>query len=69
MKVTKGLKKAVSADPSILTLGTFDGVHKGHKKIISRLINEAKEYNLKAIILTFFPHPRSIFSDEISIKS
>ena len=69
MKVTKGLKKAVSADPSILTLGTFDGVHKGHKKIISRLINEAKEYNLKTIILTFFPHPRSIISDDKNIKS
>jgi len=69
MKVTKGLKKAVSADPSILTLGTFDGVHKGHKKIISRLISEAKEYNLKAIILTFFPHPRSIISDKKNIKS
>ena len=69
MKVTKGLKKAVSADPSILTLGTFDGVHKGHKKIISRLINEAKEYNLKTIILTFFPHPRNIISDDKNIKS
>ena len=69
MKVTKGLKKAVFADPSILTLGTFDGVHKGHKKIISRLISEAKECNLKTIILTFFPHPRSIISDKKNIKS
>ncbi len=68
MKVTKDLKNAISSRPSILTLGTFDGVHKGHRKIISNLKSEAKRNNLRSIILTFFPHPRNIVSSEI-IKS
>ena len=68
MKVTKDLKNAISSRPSILTLGTFDGVHKGHRKIISNLKSEAKRNNLRSIILTFFPRPRNIVSSEI-IKS
>ena len=68
MKVTKDLKNAISSQPSILTLGTFDGIHKGHRKIISNLKSEAKTNNLRSIILTFFPHPRNIVSSEI-IKS
>ena len=68
MKVTKGLKNAVSSHPSILTLGTFDGIHKGHRTIISKLTSESKKHNLKSIILTFFPHPRNIVSSK-KIKS
>jgi len=68
MKVTKGLKNAVSSHPSILTLGTFDGIHQGHRKIISKLTSESKKHDLKSIILTFFPHPRNIVSSK-KIKS
>ena len=68
MKVTKGLKNAVSSHPSILTLGTFDGIHQGHRTIISKLTSESKKHDLKSIILTFFPHPRNIVSSK-KIKS
>ena len=68
MKVTKGLKNAVSSHPSILTLGTFDGIHKGHRTIISKLTSESKKHDLKSIILTFFPHPRNIVGSK-KIKS
>ena len=68
MKVTKGLKNAVSSHPSILTLGTFDGIHQGHRTIISKLTSESKKNKLRSIILTFFPHPRNIVSSE-KIKS
>ena len=68
MKVTKGLKNALSSHPCILTLGTFDGIHKGHRTIISKLTSESKKYELKSIILTFFPHPRNIVSSK-KIKS
>jgi len=64
MKVTKGLKNALSNYQSILTLGTFDGIHQGHKKIISKLTTESKKNNLRSIILTFFPHPRNVVSSE-----
>ena len=43
MKVTKGLKNAYSSCPTILTLGTFDGIHQGHKTIISKLTGESKK--------------------------
>ena len=68
MKVTKGLKNALSSHPCILTLGTFDGIHKGHRTIISKLTSESKKHELKSIILTFFPHPRNIVSSK-KIKS
>lgn len=68
MKVTKGLKNALSSHPSILTLGTFDGIHQGHRTIISKLTSESKKHDLKSIILTFFPHPRNIVSSK-KIKS
>ena len=68
MKVTKGLKNALSSHPSILTLGTFDGIHQGHRTIISKLTSESKKNNLRSVILTFFPHPRNIVSSK-KIKS
>ncbi len=53
---------------SILTIGTFDGVHIGHQKIIERL-NQIKDYkNDRSIILTFFPHPRRILHHGDEIK-
>lgn len=51
-----------------ITIGTFDGVHIGHKKILERLINNAKVLNLKATVLTFFPHPRMVLQKDANIK-
>ena len=52
----------------MVTIGTFDGVHVGHKKIINRLVNIAREEKLQAIVLTFFPHPRMVVQKDTSIK-
>jgi len=50
---------------SVLTVGTFDGVHKGHRKIIDKLISAAKKHNAESVLLTFQPHPRKIiFPDD-----
>lgn len=54
--------------PSVVTIGTFDGVHVGHQKIIQRLIDVAKKNHLDAAILTFFPHPRMVLQKEAGIK-
>ena len=54
--------------PSVITIGTFDGVHLGHQKIIKRLLNIAKEKGLQSVILTFFPHPRMVLQSAVEMK-
>nr|WP_299070858.1 bifunctional riboflavin kinase/FAD synthetase [uncultured Allomuricauda sp.] len=51
-----------------ITIGTFDGVHLGHRKILERLINNAKNGDLKSTVLTFFPHPRMVLQKDTDIK-
>ena len=53
---------------SIVTIGTFDGVHIGHQKIIKKLTKTAKEKQLKSIVLTFFPHPRMVLQKNANIQ-
>jgi len=52
----------------VLTIGTFDGLHIGHQKIIERLTKNAKKQNLKSVVLTFFPHPRMVLQKNSDIK-
>lgn len=54
--------------PSVVTVGTFDGVHIGHRKIIDRLIESAERNGLESVILTFFPHPRMVLQQDSDIK-
>ena len=49
---------------AVVTIGTFDGVHLGHQKIIKKLVEEAKKNDGESVILTFFPHPRMILNPE-----
>lgn len=51
------LTQAHLSQPSMVTIGVFDGVHKGHQYLISRLVEEAHEAGRLAVVLTFFPHP------------
>ncbi len=53
---------------TFVTIGTFDGVHIGHQKIIKELVSEAKTNGKKSVVLTFFPHPRMVLQKEVSIK-
>jgi len=54
--------------PSVITIGTFDGVHIGHQKIIDRLIKVGQQKDLKSLVLTFFPHPRMVLQSDTNIK-
>ncbi len=53
---------------SVLTIGTFDGVHVGHQKIINRLVEVASTKGLNPSLLTFFPHPRMVLQKDADIK-
>lgn len=53
---------------TIVTIGTFDGVHIGHQKIIKKLIKTSKKNDLKSVVLTFFPHPRMVIQKDANIK-
>ena len=68
MDVYKSLASYNKTNPSVITIGTFDGLHLGHKAILNQLINAAKEDNLSSILLTFFPHPRMILQKDSSLK-
>jgi riboflavin kinase/FMN adenylyltransferase len=47
----------------VVTLGIFDGVHRGHRTVIDTLVSRAKEVNGESIVITFYPHPRQVLSD------
>ncbi|WP_028284177.1 bifunctional riboflavin kinase/FAD synthetase [Olleya marilimosa] len=53
---------------TVLTIGTFDGVHIGHQKIIKRLVEVANNKGLQPSLLTFFPHPRMVLQKDANIK-
>lgn len=68
MKSYNGISKYQSDLPSVLTIGTFDGVHIGHQKIIQRVIEEARRLGGSSVLLTFFPHPRTVLQQDSSIQ-
>ncbi|WP_372756971.1 bifunctional riboflavin kinase/FAD synthetase [Mariniflexile sp.] len=68
MSKIKNISAYKSSEPTIVTIGTFDGVHVGHQKIVNRLINFGKQAQLKSVILTFFPHPRMVLQKDSGIK-
>ena len=53
---------------TVLTIGTFDGVHIGHQKIIKQLVEVANNKGLQPSLLTFFPHPRMVLQKDANIK-
>jgi riboflavin kinase/FMN adenylyltransferase len=68
VKVTHDYSQFLSTKKTIVTIGTFDGVHIGHQKIISQLLNASKNKNETSVLLTFFPHPRMVLQKDSNIK-
>jgi len=62
-KFIKGLDNySKTSKPVVATIGTFDGIHRGHQKILSKLAEKAKEMNATPLLITFHPHPRVLVS-------
>ena len=68
MITVQSIDKYDKKHPTAITIGTFDGVHIGHRKILGKLIGNAKALNLKSTLLTFFPHPRMVLQKDSDIK-
>ena len=50
--------------PSVVTIGNFDGVHRGHARVISRVVSLAEEHGLSSIAVSFDPHPMQVHRPE-----
>ncbi|WP_276379584.1 bifunctional riboflavin kinase/FAD synthetase [Flavobacterium sp. H4147] len=68
MKLFHSINDFHSAKKTILTLGTFDGVHIGHKKILERITQNTENGKYESLVLTFFPHPRMVLQEKSEIK-
>lgn len=69
MKIIQNISNYKSSPrKTILTLGTFDGVHIGHRSIIDKIVEEGKKRNLESVVLTFFPHPRMVLQQDDSLR-
>lgn len=68
MLTVQGLSQYDSQRPSVVTIGTFDGVHVGHRKILERLVSNARAMDMQSTLLTFFPHPRMVLQKDSNIK-
>jgi riboflavin kinase/FMN adenylyltransferase len=67
LKVIQSIAAFNSSEKTIVTIGTFDGIHIGHQKILKNLIRTANNEGKKSVLLTFFPHPRMVLQKENKI--
>tara|TARA_B100001175_G_scaffold315846_1_gene328320 strand:+ start:396 stop:1328 length:933 start_codon:yes stop_codon:yes gene_type:complete len=68
MKVIYNINNYRPKKTAILTIGTFDGIHVGHQKIIGDLVSKAKKEDSCSMVLTFFPHPRMVLQKDTQLK-
>lgn len=68
MKLFHSINDFRTTKKTILTLGTFDGVHIGHKKILERITQNTENGKYESLVLTFFPHPRMVLQEKSEIK-
>ncbi len=71
MKIFRSIEEVKNSgvEPSACALGNFDGIHKGHQKLIERSIELAKENGLKSAVFTFSEHPINVMSGHIMVKN
>ena len=68
MRIYRDLSEIKYDENSIVTLGTFDGVHLGHRKIIKDVVKKAAEMGGRSFVITFYPHPRKVISGDNQLK-
>ena len=68
LKIFNSIKSFNATKPTIVTIGTFDGVHLGHQKIVAQITKNAHALNCESLVLTFFPHPRMVLQESTEMK-
>jgi riboflavin kinase / FMN adenylyltransferase len=68
MQVHRSIESLPPFRNAVLTIGTFDGVHRGHQQIINALKEEAQRVQGETVIITFHPHPRKIVNNNIALQ-
>ena len=64
MQVFRGVPRPSARQPCALTVGNFDGVHRGHQALLARVVAAARARGIAAAVMTFEPHPRELFAPE-----
>ncbi|MAC95180.1 MAG: riboflavin biosynthesis protein RibF [Flavobacteriales bacterium] len=68
MKIYQGIEQFEKLEKAVVTTGTFDGVHIGHRTILNRLIEVAKKMKGESVLLTFYPHPRMVLQEDAELR-
>jgi len=68
MQIYQDFLEVEHNDNTIITLGTFDGIHLGHKEIIEAVVQKATEFGGRSLLITFSPHPRKVIPGGNKIK-
>ena len=68
MNIYKDIALIEKNNNTVLTIGTFDGFHLGHQKIVEKVKSEAEKNNGRSLLITFEPHPRSVVSKGYNLK-
>jgi len=64
MRIYEGISNFRRLDHAVVTSGTYDGVHKGHQKILQRMIEVAKNEGGETVLISFWPHPRMVLNND-----
>lgn len=68
MKIYYDIESFKKVPNAVVTIGTFDGVHRGHQEILKNMVCRAHELSGESVVVTFYPHPRQVLSSDANIK-
>ena len=68
MKVFRGFAEIASLCDPVVTVGSYDGVHLGHRKILEKVVSIARESGRESLVVTFYPHPRQVLGDGCGVE-
>lgn len=68
LQIWEGLAEIPAGQASVVTIGVFDGLHRGHQKLIERTVRRAQEQNLPAVVVTFDPHPLTLHRPDLRVQ-